>query len=214
MARTVPSVEGVNTADFAIYIARIGKVKDDPDKLMKYLLAHSHFSPFEHTYFTFKIQTSMSIGEQLLRHRSFTFQKQSGRYEEMAEFEPIELRKQAVKNRQSSEDVFNPVVDYWENDNDSVELFASEAIRRAIAVASQLYEDLLDAGVAKECARFILPACTSTTMLMTGNLRSWLHFLAIRDDAHAQKEVQLIAKEIRGFLAKEVPGMFGEVANK
>jgi len=218
VAKTVPQIEGVSTAEFAAYIARIGKVKDNPERLMKYLLNHKHFSPFEHTYFTFKIQTSMSIGEQLLRHRSFTFQKQSGRYEEMTQFEPIELRKQAVKNRQSSEEVINPDL-IWYQDEPYQEGFAKMEVSRRkandyindlLSLIREAYDMLLEEGVAKECARFILPACTSTTMLMTGNVRSWIHFLAIRDDEHAQKEAQLIAKEIKGILIKEVPNLFTE----
>lgn len=201
VAKTIPIIEGVSTGEFAAYVARIGKVKENPEKLMKYLMLHKHWSPFEHTYITFKIQTSMSIGEQLLRHRSFTFQKQSGRYEEMAEYEPIELRSQAVKNRQSSEEAIESqhLINMFNN---------------AIEIARRTYEKLLEAGVARECARFVLPACTSTTMLMTGNLRSWFHFLEIRDEEHAQKEAQLIAKEIKVQLTKEVPGMFGELVNK
>lgn len=208
MARTVPCVEGVGTADFAAYIARIGKVKDNPEKLMKYLLDHKHFSPFEHTYFTFKIDTSLNIGRQLLRHRSFTFQELSGRYEEMLEMEPVELRRQAEKNRQSSEEVINPIL--YESDPSSL---AEEEVQAVLLFIDKTYKALLKAGVARECARGILPGCTATTILMTGNIRSWIHFLEIRDDGHAQKEIQAIAKEIRVALAKEVPGLFGEVQN-
>jgi len=211
VARTTPIVDGVSTGEFAAYVARIGKVKENPDKLLKYLMDHAHWSPFEHTFFTFKIQTSMSIGEQLLRHRSFTFQKQSGRYEEMNEFEPIELRRQAVKNRQSSDEVIDPII--WSDTLDS-EANASNVIKDILDKVGNLYAQLLAAGVAKECARLVLPACTSTTMLMTGNLRSWVHFLAIRDDEHAQKEAQLIAQAIKAILHEEVPLMFGSIEKK
>lgn len=206
VAKTVPSVDGVNTENFAAYIARIGRIKENPERLMKYLIQHKHWSPFEHTYFTFKIQTSMSIGEQLLRHRSFTFQKQSGRYEEMDEFEPIELRRQAEKNRQSSEEVFDPLINKIKDVSGGDP--ASQCIKGALGFISNLYKELLEAGVARECARLILPACTSTTMLMTGSLRSWIHFLEIRDDEHAQKEAQLIARAIKAILLKEVPSIF------
>jgi thymidylate synthase (FAD) len=208
VAKTAPLVEGVSTAEFAAYVARIGKIKENPEKLMKYLVTHKHWSPFEHTFFTFKIQTSMSIGEQLLRHRSFTFQKQSGRYEEMNEFEPIELRKQAEKNRQSSEEIVDPILKLGSGQK------ASAVIDAYLRASRNLYEMLLSEGVARECARLVLPACTSTMMLMSGSLRSWFHFLEIRDDGHAQKEAQEIAREIKGVLAKEIPGMFVSIENK
>lgn len=197
VAKTMPLVEDVSTAEFAAYVARIGKVKDNPEKLMKYLMEHKHWSPFEHTFFTFKIRTSRAIGRELLRHRSFTFQELSQRYEKVMEFEPIELRGQAEKNRQSSEEVIEAE---W----------ANNAVKNIVEHISVLYEKLLGIGVARECARMILPECTATTILMTGNLRSWIHFLGLRDDGAAQKEMQLVAKEIRSSLLKEVPGMFGE----
>lgn len=201
VAKTIPQIDDVSTGEFAAYVARIGKVKENPEKLTKFLLKHKHFSPFEHTYFTFKIRTSRAIGRELLRHRSFTFQELSQRYEKVLEFEPIELRKQSENNRQSSEEVFNPYIKDIDSD-------ANLAIQDALAMVSELYKQLLELGAARECARMILPECTSTTILMTGNLRSWIHFLAIRNDERAQKEMQLLAKEIEKFLSQEVPIMF------
>lgn len=202
----MPIVEGVSTADFAAYVARIGKVKENPEKLMKYLIAHAHWSPFEHTFFTFKIRTSRAIGRELLRHRSFTFQELSQRYEEVMEFEPIELRRQADKNRQSSEEVIDPLI--------YPQVTCQMEIAGILNSISALYQELMRLGVARECARFILPECTSTTILMSGSLRSWIHFLAIRDDEHAQKEAQLIAKMIKATLIEEVPNLFGDITNK
>src|ERR1017187_6133644 len=100
VAKTLPLIEDVSTAEFAAYVARIGKVKENPEKLMAYMIKHNHWSPFQHTYFTFKIETSRAIGRQMLRHLSFTFQELSQRYEEVLEFEPIELRMQSEVNRQ------------------------------------------------------------------------------------------------------------------
>ena len=208
IAKTVPSVENVSTEEFAAYIARIGKVKENPEKLLAYLIKHKHWSPFEHTFFTFKIKTSRAIGRELLRHRSFTFQELSQRYEEIMEFEPIELREQAKNNRQSSNEVINPRITYNELDGQEVTNEASNAVSEALHVISSLYQSLLKAGVARECARFILPECTSTTILMTGSLRSWIHFLELRDDVRAQKEAQIIAKSIKNLLIKEVPIVF------
>lgn len=213
VAKTVPQIDEVNTDNFAAYIARIGKVKDNPEKLMKYLIKHKHWSPFEHTYFSFKIRTSRAIGRELLRHRSMTFQELSQRYEEVMEAEPIELRRQAEKNRQSSEDVFDPVLKYnmvheLGKEPYRVQFPASEAIEDLLNDIFSLYDKLLEAGVARECARMILPEATSTTILMTGNLRSWIHFLALRNDPAAQKEAQEIAKAIQDILMKEVPTIF------
>jgi thymidylate synthase (FAD) len=123
--------------------------------------------------------------------------------------ELIELRKQAENNRQSSGEVINPKV--FNNDNYYHIATASDAIDISLSMIKQLYQELLNAGVARECARMILPECTSTTILMTGNLRSWIHFLDLRDDERAQKEAQLVAREIKAFLTKEIPGMFGEL---
>lgn len=206
-AITKPTIEGVDTKDFASYVARIGKIKDNPDKLMKYLIKHKHWSPFEHTFITFKIETSRAIGRELLRHRSFTFQELSQRYEEVLQFEPIELRKQSEDNRQSSTEVFNPIVPSYEYDGANP-IKSSEAILEILESIQTLYTNLLVTGVAKECARFILPECTKTTILMTGSLRSWIHFLEIRDDERAQKEAQLIAKEIKKELIERFTNIF------
>ena len=130
----------------------------------------------------------------------------SQRYEEILEVEPIELRSQADTNRQSSNEVINPFI----NLSGDYNVPASTQINAYIEHVFELYEALLKAGVARECARFILPECTSTTILMTGTLRSWIHFLDLRDDDRAQKEAQLIAKDIKKLLMEEVPGMFTE----
>ena len=176
--------------------------------MLKYLIDHRHWSPFEHTYFTYKIRTSRAIGRELLRHRSFTFQELSQRYEKVLEFEPIELRQQADKNRQSSEDVFDPMIVLHTDYGDMPSQKASTTVESFIEAIGKLYESLLEAGVARECARMILPECTSTTILMTGNLRSWFHFMSLRDHADAQKEAQIIARAIKESLAKEVPLLF------
>lgn len=201
VAMTRPHLEGVSVEDFTAYIARIGKVKDNPKKLIKYLIKNKHWSPFEHTYVTFKIETSRAIGRQLLRHRSFSFQELSQRYEEALEFEPIELRMEHPTNRQSSTEVFNPIL-YLNYDGEQLSSDAQDMIDRHLEGTKLLYEALLKAGVAKETARMILPETTKTTMLMTGNLRSWIHFLAIRLDEHAQKEVREISKGIQEHLLK------------
>ena len=193
-----------------VEIARVSSSRKDksekPEGLINYLIRNKHWSPFEHAYMTLEIETSKAIGIQLLRHRSFTFQEFSQRYAKVTSIEAIELRKQAETNRQSSTEVFDPILD------ESLGLFegqeyykASELISDYMHIGKSLYDKLLDIGVAKECARMILPMATSTTIYMTGSIRSWIHFLDIRDDEHAQKEIQLIAKEAKRIFIEELP---------
>ena len=188
--------------DIIVYAARVSSPRKDkfesPEGLLKYCIDNKHWSIFETPSITFEIETSRAIGRQLLRHRSATFQEFSQRYSYVTEFEPFELRKQAEKNRQSSTKVFDPLID-----NGFIR--ASEAINTHIDEAEKLYKDLLSAGVAKESARFILPECAKTTMYMTNNLRNWIHFIQVRDDEHAQKEVREIAIEIKKVLKEYFP---------
>ena len=188
--------------DIIVYAARVSSPREDkfesPDGLLKHCINNKHWSIFETPSITFEIETSRAIGRQLLRHRSATFQEFSQRYSYVTEYEPFELRKQAEKNRQSSTEVFDPLID------DGF-IRASEAINTHIDEAEKLYKDLLSAGVAKESARFILPECAKTTMYMTNNLRNWIHFIQVRDDEHAQKEVREIAIEIKKVLKEYFP---------
>lgn len=183
-----------------VEIARVSSSRVDktekPEGLISYLIKNKHWSPFEHSFLTFEIVTSKAIGIQLLRHRSFTFQEFSQRYAKVEAIEPIELRQQGVTNRQSSTEIFDPVIEGWKS---------SELIMTVINSALSVYEDLLKVGVAKECARMILPMATQTTIFMTGSIRSWIHFLDIRDDGHAQKEAQEIAREIKNIFIDQLP---------
>lgn len=188
-------------AEFNIVeIARVSSSRVDKTEksegLIGYLIKNKHWSPFEHSFLTFEIVTSKAIGIQLLRHRSFTFQEFSQRYAKVEAIEPIELRQQGVTNRQSSTEIFDPVIEGWKS---------SELIMTVINSALSVYEDLLKVGVAKECARMILPMATQTTIFMTGSIRSWIHFLDIRDDGHAQKEAQEIAREIKNIFIDQLP---------
>lgn len=185
-----------------VEIARVSSTRKDKTEnsegLINYLIKNHHWSPFEHGFITFEIVTSKAIAIQLLRHRSFTFQEFSQRYSKVTNFEPFELRKQAETNRQSSSEVFNPSLGHEEET-------AMEIINKYLEEGKILYNILLDHNVAKECARMILPMCTETTLFMSGSVRSWIHFLSIRDDAHAQLEIQLIAKEIKKLFIQECP---------
>lgn len=200
-----------------VEIARVSSSRADktekPEGLINYLIKNKHWSPFEHSYLTFEIVTSKAIGIQLLRHRSFTFQEFSQRYAKVEAIEPIELRLQAASNRQSSTEVCNPdLIEYedvpYQEGTAKMEVSrrpALSAIEDYLNHGKELYNRLLEAGVAKECARMVLPMATQTTLYMTGSIRGWIHFLEIRDDAHAQLEAQLIAKEIKKIFVKELP---------
>jgi thymidylate synthase (FAD) len=191
-----------NPEENIVEIARVSSSRKDkrekPEGLINYLIKHKHWSPFEHSYMTFEIETSKAIAIQLLRHRSFTFQEFSQRYQDVnlisdkGIFEPVELRWQATSNRQSSTDPINSSI-------------LDGKVAMVLAACEQLYNNLIESGVSRETARFILPMATKTTLHMTGSIRSWIHFLQIRDDAHAQKEIQLIAKAIKAVFLDELP---------
>ncbi len=196
-----------NAEDNIVEIARVSSSRKDkkakPEGLINYLINHKHFSPFEHSYLTLEINTSKAIGIQLIRHRSFTFQEFSQRYQDVNKldemFEPIELREQCDNNRQSSTEVFNPTIKFHATTN------ANEVINGMLGAIKSLYVELLNAGVAREQARMILPLTTKTKIFMTGSIRSWIHFLQLRDDEHAQKEIQLVAKEAKNIFKDQFP---------
>jgi len=198
-AMTAPLVEDHTTPEeYIIWAARVSNPgnrinKDTAPKLLKYLIDNKHWSPFEMVSMAFEIQTSRAIAQQLLRHRSFSFQEFSQRYSKVEAIEEIELRYQALKNRQSSVEVFD--------DKDSL----NEAVWNHMLNSQELYSNLIDNGIAKECARFVLPLATQTTLIMHGTLRSWIHFLDQRCDDHAQKEIRTIAFIIRDILTLELP---------
>ena len=202
-----------NAEERIVEIARVSSKrkdkKDKPKGLINYLIKHSHWSPFEHAFMTLEIETSKAVGIQLIIHRSFTFQEFSQRYQDVGLlgeiFEPIELRKQAEDNRQSSEEAFDPKIEGFEYKGINLMYNASSLIDGHLVETQRLYRDLLDKGVARETARMILPLCTKTKIHMTGSIRSWVHFLELRDDEHAQKEIQLIAKEIKRIFLEEFP---------
>ena len=196
-----------------VEIARVSSSRKDrsskPEGLINYLIKHSHWSPFEHGSMTLFFETSKAIGIQLIRHRSFTFQEFSQRYQDVGlldnMFEDVELRKQATDNRQSSTEAFDPVINGFEYDNQNKIYKASRLIERHLHQSQKLYRDLIEAGVAREQARMVLPMCTKTHIYMTGTLRSWIHFFKLRDDTHAQKEVQVLAQEGKKIFVEQFP---------
>ena len=197
-----------NAEDHIVEVARVSSSRKDkkskPEGLLNYLIKHKHWSPFEHGHVTFEIETSKAIGIQLIRHRSFSFQEFSQRYQDVNKlediFEPIELRSQCEDNRQSSSEVIDPSITL-----SGGPIKAHKMIENHLLSAHNLYNRLLEAGVAREQARMVLPLATTTKIHMTGSIRSWIHFLELRDDGHAQKEIQIVAKEIKKHFAKQFP---------
>lgn len=190
-----------NAEEKIIRIARVSNPQNqnNPEysRLLKYCVTHQHWSVFEHAHMTLEIETSIAIAAQILRHRSFTFQQFSQRYADVSElgFEDIQLRKQSEKNRQSSTDLLEG----------KKQKYLAAHIDTILAYNRQLYLELLDAGVAKECARFILPQCTTTRLYMTGNIRSWIHYLQLRTQEDVQLEHRQVALEAQKIFILNLP---------
>lgn len=204
LAKTIgqDKFEKLNSEEIIAAVARHGKIKNDNGKLVKYLINHKHWSPLEFVNFTFGVVTSRAIGRQIIRHKSLSVQEFSQRYSEALSFEKFEIRKEHPTNRQSSTEVFNPMIG---------DLPANIVVSELLDEVNRVYLKLINAGVAKECARMILPECTTTYMTFNGNLRDWLSFLNVRLDHHAQKEIREIAQEIAKILKKEMPNVFNVI---
>ena len=164
-------------------------------KLLRYLIRHAHWSPFEMASLCVKIETERDIAAQILRHRSFSFQEYSTRYAVAQEIVMPELRRQDIKNRQNSIDDLPAAV--------TAEL--RERIRHTFGETSKLYNDMLAAGVAKETARRIMPLSTATTLYMHGTLRSWLHYLQVRCAPETQLEHRQIAGACQVIFTERFP---------
>ena len=185
------------------YIARVSNPSnqnnDDFAGLLKYCIKHQHWSVFEQSSMTLEIETSRAIAAQILRHRSFTFQEFSQRYADtnlIATKIPLPaLRKQDLKNRQNS--------------TDDLDEFVKQDIEMTITAhfnhAEKLYKRMLEAGVAKECARMVLPLATPTRLYMTGSCRSWVHYINLRSAHGTQKEHMDIAEECRKVFTEQFP---------
>lgn len=156
-------------------------------KLLKYLIKNKHWSPLEMAHMTVEITTSRAIAQQILRHRSFSFQEFSQRYAEATNFVTYEARRQDTKNRQNSIDDMS----------DTAKQFFLDAQKAVQRKAEAYYKTALDIGIAKEQARFLLPLSTQTTLYMCGSVRSWVHYLELRSDNGTQKEHRDIALGIK-----------------
>ena len=185
------------------YVARVSNPKnqDNPNVagLLSYCIKHSHWSVFEQAHMTVEINTTRGLAAQILRHRSFTYQEFSQRYADSSLLDDIipipELRRQDTKNRQNSTDDLDPKLrkDY------------EEGIQKHFENAMWLYKDMLSNGVAKECARFVLPLATPTRLYMTGSVRSWVHYIDLRSAHGTQKEHMVIAEECRDIFKQQFP---------
>ena len=187
------------------YIARVSNPnnQDNPNYagLLKYCIKHNHWSVFEQSSMTLEIETTRGIAAQILRHRSFTFQEFSQRYADtnlIAEDIPLpELRRQDTKNRQNSTDDLPADL--------KIELYSK--IQDHFNAAQDLYKELLEAEVAKECARFVLPLAVPTRIYMTGSCRSWIHYINLRSAHGTQKEHMVIAEECKRVFAEQFPAV-------
>jgi thymidylate synthase (FAD) len=190
-----------NAEELITYMARVSNPSNQTNtetssKLIGYLIRHQHWSPFEMVNMCVEINTTRSIAAQILRHRSFSFQEFSQRYAEVvAPAEVPQLRRQDTKNRQNSIDDLNQY---------DVQGLSSE-IDRHFVESEKLYKRLLEFGVAKECAREVLPLATPTRLYMNGSIRSWLHYCDLRTGNGTQKEHQLIASQIQDILHSQIP---------
>ena len=185
------------------YVARVSNPnnQDNPKVagLLKYCIKHNHWSVFEQAHMTVEIETTRGLAAQILRHRSFTFQEFSQRYAAtnlLADEIPMfDLRHQDTKNRQNSTD------DVPKNKKQDLQ----EKIAEHFVEAMDLYNELLANGIAKECARFVLPLATPTRIYMTGSVRSWVHYIDLRSAHGTQKEHMEIAEMVRSVFKEQFP---------
>ena len=194
-----------NAEENIVYMARVSNPKNQANmetapRLIKYLLKHKHWSPFEMASMQVEINTTRAVAAQVLRHRSFSFQEFSQRYSSVGDLPSIglpHLRSQDLKNKQASHDNMDP--DVVENLNTQIDkLYQS---------AQNVYDLLLEQGVAKECARSVLPLGTPTRMYMSGSIRSWIHYIEIRAGIETQLEHRLIAESVKSIFVEQFPAI-------
>ena len=192
-----------NAEEMIVKMARVSAPSnqgnmDTAPRLLKYLVKHKHWSPYEMANLCVEIETTRGISAQILRHRSFSFQEFSQRYADVGELGSSvipHLRRQDIKNRQNSIDDLSPdvIAGYYRR------------IGHLFEDAEHLYREMVSSGVAKECARAVLPIATKTKMYMNGTLRSWIHYLQLRCDVSTQLEHRQIAEEIKEIFCEQFP---------
>ena len=206
-AITSPSPElqekGINDAErFMVYCARVSNPAnqfntDTSDRLINYCIKHQHWSIFEQAFCTFEIETSRAVAAQILRHRSFTFQEFSQRYSTATLLEPFELRKQGKTNRQVGDEIFTVQED--------PKLFAK--IDKLQEEQINVYNEMIQQGIARESARMVLPLNTQTTLYMSGSCRSFIHYIQLRAKEETQKEHREVALEMKKVFCEIFPNI-------
>ena len=187
------------------YIARVSNPANQQNEkysgLLKYCIKHNHWSVFEQSSMTLEIETTRGLAAQILRHRSFTFQEFSQRYADTKLLDtqiPVpDLRSQDLKNRQNSND------DIPQEKKEEYQAL----IARHFEDSMNLYNALLENGVAKECARFVLPLATPTRLYMTGSCRSWIHYINLRSAHGTQKEHMDVVAKARSIFVEQFPSV-------
>ena len=187
------------------YCARVSNPNNQENEkfsgLLKYCVKHQHWSIFEQAFMTLEINTTRGVAAQVLRHRSFTYQEFSQRYADsslLAETIPLpELRRQDTKNRQNSIDDIDPFV------RQEFQI----KMQKHFDEGMKLYKEMLDAEIAKECARFVLPLATPTRIYMTGSVRSWIHYIDLRSANGTQKEHMDIALGAKKIFIEQFPAV-------
>lgn len=205
VALTKPIKMDISTGEFIAYCARVSNPSNQENhetspKLLRYLQRKAHWSPFEMASATIRVETTRDIARQILRHRSFSFQEFSQRYAEVTDFSLSSARRQDFKNRQNSIDDLDDIVkEDW---------IASQKL--VIEAADNAYRAALKAGIAKECARKVLPeGLTNSTLFMAGTIRSFIHYLEQRLHEATQLEHREVASAIQPELACYIPEVFG-----
>ena len=185
------------------YVARVSNPKNQDNEkfagLLSYCIKHGHWSVFEQAYMTVEINTTRGLAAQILRHRSFTYQEFSQRYADanlLSEKIPLpKLRRQDTKNRQNSTDDVDPYI------VQKYDILMEEHFKSSM----DLYNKMLEDGIAKECARFVLPLSTPTRIYMTGSCRSWVHYIHLRSAHGTQKEHMAVAEGVRSIFSEQFP---------
>ena len=185
------------------YVARVSNPANQENEkfagLLRYCIKHGHWSVFEQAFMTLEINTTRGLAAQILRHRSFTYQEFSQRYQDVSHIRediPLpELRSQDEKNRQNSIDDVDPAI---------VEKY-NEKMRKHFDASIDLYKAMLHDGIAKECARFVLPLATPTRLYMTGSVRSWIHYIDLRSAHGTQKEHMDLVENVRTLFKEQFP---------
>ena len=185
------------------YVARVSNPSNQENPkvagLLSYCIKHQHWSVFEQAFMTLEIETTRGLAAQILRHRSFTYQEFSQRYADSSllgdTIQLPDLRRQDTKNRQNSIDDVDPFL------KQELEI----TIKRHFESAMDIYKHMLEMGIAKECARFVLPLATPTRLYMTGSVRSWIHYIELRSAHGTQKEHMDIANECKCIFAGQFP---------